>query len=926
MSKSPADSFGWWFEAEGCGRQILNFGTDHEVAGMNESYTYYAFVSHSHRDAKWAMWIQNALERYRLPSSVRKTVRKPLPKRLVPVFRDATDLGSCPLVEGLHRELEASRFLVVICSPDSAKPNAEGKHFVEHEVEYFIALGRGDRIIPVIVRGTPEESFCPSIRESGLLAIDATKTSRARVLNDIVARILGLRPDELWRRERRRQLIRRIELSVFGAVAVLVIAVGGLFAWDATRKVENYYADYVDSYGLPEGIFPLSKDELRGRNFYYRFEYDGIRLGKSIHADSSDWSFIRIFGFERILHKVVEVDMNRWVSGLDGLGQEQHFRATVREFEYRDVAGVKRGRLARIVYRDPFGVEIRKVQFDDAILNGAVKTINGVVRYYSDFGGRSIGVLAFAGAPGLYCPSDNGTVASVLLERNDAGRVTCAKFCDAYNDAMNVEGVSNIRYSYDMMGRCCEEWYANDVGNRVALESVSTNHVSGRSYKFEGPFLSQVSFIGTNRNLVCSEIGWTSRRYDYDGFGRRIRATCLGAGGVVKDSVRGYAFVLGVYDDRGRLITCRYFDHEGIPISEKLFGCFGERYCYNDLDQLTCRQELDGSGQNVVDNACGWGMATNVFDASGRVIKTVYLDSHAEPIRTSEDVPVVTEYVYENGILKGVGGYCGVGDVLKSGDSMSSASKLTTDTNGLRKVEFEMRHVGCASQYRMICYLNKRGAPIESASVGDDGITPVPDACGVTRTYVKYRDDLTTRARKDEYADVGIGISGATGLFHRVSIFNEAGSVVEERNFGRNGESVANSLGIVHWRCDYQDDGKTFRHSEEIRVPNYMVTSGVHRLVRDYDAFGRVVDLRYFSPAGNLLADHLGATHYTYSYHGATTFVCRECSYCELGTMNGVSCRETTYDENGSLLKIRSFDADGKVLSDLCEDRSESVE
>ena len=96
---------------------------------MNESYTYYAFVSHSHRDAKWATWIQNALERYRLPSSVRKAVGKPLPKRLAPVFRDATDLGSCQLVEGLHRELEASRFLIVICSPDSAKPNAEGKHF-----------------------------------------------------------------------------------------------------------------------------------------------------------------------------------------------------------------------------------------------------------------------------------------------------------------------------------------------------------------------------------------------------------------------------------------------------------------------------------------------------------------------------------------------------------------------------------------------------------------------------------------------------------------------------------------------------------------------------------------------------------------------------------------------------------------------------
>lgn len=31
---------------------------DKSVA-MKESCTYYAFVSHSHRDAKWATWIQN---------------------------------------------------------------------------------------------------------------------------------------------------------------------------------------------------------------------------------------------------------------------------------------------------------------------------------------------------------------------------------------------------------------------------------------------------------------------------------------------------------------------------------------------------------------------------------------------------------------------------------------------------------------------------------------------------------------------------------------------------------------------------------------------------------------------------------------------------------------------------------------------------
>ena len=55
--------------------------------------TYYAFVSYSHKDQKWAEWIQRAIKHYKLPAVIRKEAQSPLPKRIAPVFRDATDLG-----------------------------------------------------------------------------------------------------------------------------------------------------------------------------------------------------------------------------------------------------------------------------------------------------------------------------------------------------------------------------------------------------------------------------------------------------------------------------------------------------------------------------------------------------------------------------------------------------------------------------------------------------------------------------------------------------------------------------------------------------------------------------------------------------------------------------------------------------------------
>jgi hypothetical protein len=51
---------------------------------------YRAFLSYSHRDAKWADWLHKALESYRTPKRLvgSTTPRGPVAKRLTPIFRD----------------------------------------------------------------------------------------------------------------------------------------------------------------------------------------------------------------------------------------------------------------------------------------------------------------------------------------------------------------------------------------------------------------------------------------------------------------------------------------------------------------------------------------------------------------------------------------------------------------------------------------------------------------------------------------------------------------------------------------------------------------------------------------------------------------------------------------------------------------------
>jgi len=125
-----------------------------------EPAKYWAFLSYSHRDAKWGAWLHKALESYRPPKQLIGTVtaRGPVPKRLAPIFRDreelasATDLGTI-----LNEALRQSACQIVICSPSAARSK-----WVNEEILAFKRLGREDRIFCLIVGGEPNASDDPA--------------------------------------------------------------------------------------------------------------------------------------------------------------------------------------------------------------------------------------------------------------------------------------------------------------------------------------------------------------------------------------------------------------------------------------------------------------------------------------------------------------------------------------------------------------------------------------------------------------------------------------------------------------------------------------------------------------------------------------------------------------------------------------------
>ena len=224
-------------------------------------FAFDAFISYSHRDMKWGRWLQSRLESFPVPKEAAEN--RPGSGRLK-VFRDQTDLAGAELQASLHRELEASRYLIVICSPASA-----ASRWVNEEIRYFTSLGRRSRIIPFIVSGEPasdkpELECCPPGLLGGqgdeLLGVNIQEIGRNKALLKVVSILLDIRFNRLIDREKQRR--RRTALTAGAVALIAAIVTGGLLWRNAaiTRKnkelVFDIYGAAIVSFAKKDRIEP----------------------------------------------------------------------------------------------------------------------------------------------------------------------------------------------------------------------------------------------------------------------------------------------------------------------------------------------------------------------------------------------------------------------------------------------------------------------------------------------------------------------------------------------------------------------------------------------------------------------------------------------------------------------------------------------
>jgi WD40 repeat protein len=222
------------------------------ASAINESSTdatwkYWAFISYSHRDRKWADWLHAQLETYRVPTRLVGTPSRDgkVPARLFPVFRDREELAGASSLGGeIEEALRRSRSLIVICSPHAAS-----SRWVGEEIKAFKAMGRESRVLSLIVEGEPcggdgVECFPESLRfrvtsdrevtheAEEPLAADARPTGdgRRHAFLKLLAGILDVPFDALRQRDEERRRRRLTIISTASVALMLVFAGIALYA------------------------------------------------------------------------------------------------------------------------------------------------------------------------------------------------------------------------------------------------------------------------------------------------------------------------------------------------------------------------------------------------------------------------------------------------------------------------------------------------------------------------------------------------------------------------------------------------------------------------------------------------------------------------------------------------------------------------
>ncbi|MCR4655458.1 MAG: TIR domain-containing protein [Lachnospiraceae bacterium] len=931
-------------------------------------FTYFAFISYKHADGKWADWLQRSLQSYRLPQKTHKRYPE-LPLRLTPVFLDKTNLTPGILDEGLKNEVQASRFLIVICSRQA---HAASK-YLDDEIQYFID-GGGDasRIIPFIVDDSPapeEDCFPKRLQElcetATILGANIFESGKRNAFLKVVAYMHGIKLAEIESDDdRRRKTFRRTLAAGIGGF-LLIAGILGYRFWDYYVPKTRYYLDYVERYGVPEGVHELTESEIRAMNGHYTLISREGRVREILHEDSRGRLTVPPYDASRPAHAAYEYTENGDLERVTCYDTEDSPSLVM------DYYGSKYADLRKYTEdgADSFGAAValpaHTALSSGNLFEGSNSTAlrSSIVRYlfiYDENG--FLKELRYVGDPAYnHIAVDADGIAGLRYERDELGRALKQYYLSYTGTGLSAEeaenyavigtrqGLFGMSYLYDGEDDLCEVSYISADGKPVmskdngyarllrAFEDHNCTEIS--YYDGSGAYTScregyacmkaayddygdpiREEYVNGENSPVLSTYGYAAAEYAYDEKGNRTETIFYGTEGErIVSAYSGYCRERDEYDSGGNLTGCRFYDEEDVPVFCNN-GFAGYEKAYNENGKTEKITYLGTDGKPVIMKE-GYASCVFSYDTGGRVVKRQYFDAEDKPLLQEQGYAEIRTEYDERGNIASSGYYGADGKPVICADWTAGVSFSYDDRGNIIRKSFygtDGEPVLCAAGWASLsAEYDGLGNMILRTYYGKDG--EIKEADDGHAVVAWEYDDRGFLLKESFLKDDGSLTMGREGFAFHTRAYDERGNAVREDFFDKEGNPVIIGEGYAGAEYGYDERGnqisQRFFGTDGQPILNADGYAGVNSL---YDEKGNPTERTFLGTDGKPAPYVHGYARVVFSYDergNAASASYFDASGNPVISDEGIFSYKREYDERGYLKKESFFDSDGELMN-----------
>lgn len=664
------------------------------------------------------------------------------------------------------------------------------------------------------------------------------------------------------------------------AVASILMCLG-IFLWDYNRTKIYYYKDYVECWGIPEGVGRVAPWTAKHMHRLYKFEYKQGKVRRVSHVNSLD----KIISDGESERNERPIDQDIYYSS----------EGKVSRIKVRDHNG-------KVLYVKAFNENLTTMSFQYDDQHNTERAISSNTVGYSRLLEDE--------------DSQKGKITRWLIDYDEEGRATTIRYAALDNsDACDDNNIYGRTMTYDKQGHITElhyigkngnpqptkwglgikKFYYDDNNNWIKAEYYTVDEqpsyddsdgvsIYEMEYDTYGNVTSAFHKDGDGQYMLPKKNGIAGVTYEMDDRGFILKQTFLG---VDKEPIfvpsAGYAGYTVKYDENGFAIEQEFFDPEG-NVCESSQGNSKSTFINDNKGNQLENWSYDKSGDLCL-NPNGIAGVTSKYDSLGNVVEVIFYGKDKKPT-LNEDGEAGYRIKYDDRNLRT--------ELLTLGKDLNPA--------------FGNNHI-CLIKYEH----DKRGNMTQIAFYDETGTKLVHSGENVAGWNILY-DDLGNELERSFFNSNNSPCEVVGGYAKKVRTYDQNGHIKTERYF-----NIANNLTNVNGIAgtDYVCDDRGNIIVEKPISPSGGLAAGKLEVHYKYDKFDNCTETSYFN-TGKAVACSDGYHKMVRTYN--TKNLITECVYYNsesklcLTNKDGIAKLKNEYDKRGNRIKAFYYGVDSKPI------------